>query len=109
MEPGQCHTEILTKSPALFWPDFLLADLADLLPPIVPSFTYRRYKEWDPGHHHEHRGGEIHRQDEGAQEPGEQKLEPVRPVVTCSNKGNTINSFSGPHLSGNEPSKTQYQ
>ena len=45
MEPGQCHTEILTKSPALFWPDFLLADLADLLPPIVPSFTYRRYKE----------------------------------------------------------------
>ena len=43
--------------------------------------TYRGYKEWDPGHHDKHGGGEVDAQDVRAQGPRDPNLKPVHAVV----------------------------
>ena len=44
--------------------------------------TYRRNKEWDPGHHDEHGWGKVDRQDERTQGSGQKNLESISAVVT---------------------------
>ena len=43
---------------------------------------YRGNEEGDPAHGDEHGGGEVDREDEGAQRPRQLDLEPVHAVVT---------------------------
>ena len=43
--------------------------------------AHRWHEEADPGHHDEHGGGEVDREDEGAEGPREEDLEAVGRVV----------------------------
>lgn len=50
---------------------------------VTPSNTHGGHEEGDPGHHDEHGGGEVDRENEGPQRPRQQDLEAVGAVVTC--------------------------
>ena len=51
-------------------------------PSVHDDGTHGGNEEGDPAHHDEHGGGQVHRQQEGAQRPRELDLEPVHAVVT---------------------------